>query len=61
LGQLVQLGFASRRKMLRNNLKSFCNAEMVSQALKKLNLSPEVRAEALSLEQWQALCNLLAP
>jgi len=61
LGQLVQLGFASRRKMLRNNLKSFCTPEMLTEALQALNLCAEVRAEALSLEQWQALCNLLAP
>ncbi|MBU6228615.1 MAG: 16S rRNA (adenine(1518)-N(6)/adenine(1519)-N(6))-dimethyltransferase RsmA [Cyanobacteria bacterium REEB459] len=57
LEQLVKLGFASKRKMLRNNLKSLMGVENLTALLGQLGVSPTVRAEDLSLEQWVALSN----
>lgn len=55
LEALVQLGFASRRKMLRNNLKGLIDPSQLTHFLEQLNLNPNVRAEELSLPQWLAL------
>jgi 16S rRNA (adenine1518-N6/adenine1519-N6)-dimethyltransferase len=57
LETLIKLGFASRRKMLRNNLKSEIDLENLNQLLEKLNLNPQCRAEDLSLENWILLSN----
>jgi 16S rRNA (adenine1518-N6/adenine1519-N6)-dimethyltransferase len=57
---LVRLGFATRRKMLRNNLQSAIDREDLTELLIGLDVSPEVRAEDLSLEQWIKLANLVA-
>ncbi|MEM7757346.1 MAG: 16S rRNA (adenine(1518)-N(6)/adenine(1519)-N(6))-dimethyltransferase RsmA [Cyanobacteria bacterium P01_A01_bin.40] len=57
LETLIKLGFASRRKMLRNNLKSLINAEDLNQLLEQLNFNPQCRAEDLSLENWILLSN----
>ena len=57
LEQLVKLGFASKRKMLRNNLKSLMVVEELTALLGQLGLAPTVRAEDLSVEQWVALSN----
>jgi 16S rRNA (adenine1518-N6/adenine1519-N6)-dimethyltransferase len=59
LDNLVRLGFGTRRKMLRNNLQSAIDREELIPLLEKLNLSAEVRAEDLSLEQWIQLSNLV--
>ena len=59
LETLVKLGFASKRKMLRNNLKSTIEIPQLTQLLEQLNINPQVRAEDLSVEQWVALCNNL--
>jgi 16S rRNA (adenine1518-N6/adenine1519-N6)-dimethyltransferase len=59
LDNLVRLGFGTRRKMLRNNLQSAIDREELIPLLEKLNLSAEVRAEDLSLEQWIHLSNLV--
>jgi 16S rRNA (adenine1518-N6/adenine1519-N6)-dimethyltransferase len=58
LDNLVRLGFGTRRKMLRNNLQSAIDREALIPLLERLNLSAEVRAEDLSLEQWIQLSNL---
>jgi 16S rRNA (adenine1518-N6/adenine1519-N6)-dimethyltransferase len=60
LDNLVRLGFGTRRKMLRNNLQSALDREELIPLLEQLNLSAEVRAEDLSLEQWIQLSNLVA-
>lgn len=60
LDTLVKLGFASRRKMLRNNLKSIVELDRLSQFLEQLNINSESRAEDLSLQQWIALSNWLS-
>jgi 16S rRNA (adenine1518-N6/adenine1519-N6)-dimethyltransferase len=59
LDNLVRLGFGTRRKMLRNNLQSAIDREELIPLLEKLNLSAEVRAEDLSLDQWIQLSNLV--
>lgn len=55
LEKLVKLGFSSKRKMLRNNLKSLIELEQLNQLLTELEINPQVRAEDLSVEQWIAL------
>lgn len=57
---LVKLGFATRRKMLRNNLQSAIDREDLTKLLISLNINTETRAEDLSLEQWIQLSNLVA-
>lgn len=57
LEQLVKLGFASKRKMLRNNLKGVMAVEDLTARLEPLGVSPTVRAEDLGVEQWVALSN----
>ncbi|NJM85422.1 MAG: 16S rRNA (adenine(1518)-N(6)/adenine(1519)-N(6))-dimethyltransferase RsmA [Leptolyngbyaceae cyanobacterium SL_1_1] len=54
---LVQLGFSSRRKMLRNNLKAVVNREQLTSLLDSLDALPTIRAEDLSVEQWVRLSN----
>jgi len=56
---LVQLGFAARRKMLRNNLKSCVDRDRLTHLLEQLEIDPQARAEDLSVAQWVALSNLL--
>lgn len=53
--RLLKMGFASRRKMLHNNLKSTISSEMLSQFLEDLGQNGQARAEQLSLAQWTAL------
>lgn len=60
LDMLVKLGFATRRKMLRNNLQSVIARDRLSELLESLNLNPQSRAEDLSIADWVALSNRLA-
>jgi 16S rRNA (adenine1518-N6/adenine1519-N6)-dimethyltransferase len=46
---LVRKGFSQKRKMLKNNLK------ISAEALKKCGLNEKVRAEELSLKNWERL------
>lgn len=59
LETLVKLGFATRRKMLRNNLKSVVDRDRLTRILEQWEIDPQVRAEALSVAQWVALSNQL--
>lgn len=59
LDTLVKLGFANKRKMLRNNLKSYLTRDRLTQFLQQLNVDPQCRAENLSVGQWVALSNLV--
>lgn len=59
LETLLKLGFASKRKMLRNNLQSVVSRDQLTQLLEQLEINPQVRAEDLSVEQWVNLANLL--
>ena len=57
LETLIKLGFASRRKMLRNNLKSLIDTDELDRVLEKLKFNPQCRAEDLSLKNWVMLSN----
>ncbi|MGK7924597.1 MAG: 16S rRNA (adenine(1518)-N(6)/adenine(1519)-N(6))-dimethyltransferase RsmA [Spirulina sp.] len=59
LAMLVKLGFANKRKMLRNNLKSLIEPDRLSLLLEELNLNPQCRAENVSVEQWIELSDRL--
>ena len=57
LETLIKLGFASRRKMLRNNLKSLIKIAELTSILENLGFNPQCRAEDLSLQEWILLSN----
>ncbi|MDM9379299.1 16S rRNA (adenine(1518)-N(6)/adenine(1519)-N(6))-dimethyltransferase RsmA [Chlorogloeopsis sp. ULAP01] len=59
LETLVKLGFAAKRKMLRNNLQSLVERDRLTQLLEQLEINPQARAEDLSVTQWVALSNQL--
>jgi 16S rRNA (adenine1518-N6/adenine1519-N6)-dimethyltransferase len=59
LDALVRMGFASKRKMLRNNLKAIVEPTRLSQLLEQLNVNPQARAEDLGVAEWVALSNVL--
>ena len=59
LETLLKLGFSSKRKMLRNNLKATVDLEKLSQFLEELPINPQSRAEDLSVANWVALSNNL--
>ena len=52
LEKIVKLGFGQRRKMLRSSLKSYNNIEF---HLKNIGLTPTLRAEDLSVNDWCCL------
>ena len=57
LETLIKLGFANKRKMLRNNLKSLIDLDQLNDLLEKLNINSQARAENLSLDDWINLSN----
>ena len=60
--RLIKIGFSSKRKMLKNNLSSalkISNSKL-SEIFLQQSLSPNVRAQELSLQQWQRLFAALA-
>jgi 16S rRNA (adenine1518-N6/adenine1519-N6)-dimethyltransferase len=59
LDQLVRLGFAAKRKMLRNNLKSVVERDRLCHLLEQLEVSVQARAEDLNVVQWVRLSNAL--
>jgi 16S rRNA (adenine1518-N6/adenine1519-N6)-dimethyltransferase len=59
LDQLVKLGFSSKRKMLRNNLKAVLDRDGLTQLMSDLAIPETARAEDLSVEQWVALSNTI--
>ncbi|ABW26774.1 16S rRNA (adenine(1518)-N(6)/adenine(1519)-N(6))-dimethyltransferase RsmA [Acaryochloris marina] len=61
LSTLLKVGFSSRRKMLRNNLKSLVDRDQLSECLNTLNISLQARAEDLSVTQWIALSDSVHP
>jgi 16S rRNA (adenine1518-N6/adenine1519-N6)-dimethyltransferase len=60
LESLVKLGFATKRKMLRNNLKGMMDRDRITEILEELQINPQARAEDLSLTDWVTLSNRLA-
>ena len=61
--KLIRASFNQRRKTLQNGINNFPDLSItknqVIDALEKMNLSPTVRGEALTLEQFAELTNLL--
>lgn len=57
--RLVKLGFGSKRKMLRNNLKGVIHRDELEAMMTALAIEPTARAEDLSVEQWVALSNTI--
>jgi 16S rRNA (adenine1518-N6/adenine1519-N6)-dimethyltransferase len=55
LSQLVKVGFAQKRKMLRNNLQSLMDRDTLSAILERLSIHPQIRAEGLGVAEWVAL------
>ncbi len=55
--RLVKIGFSSRRKMLKNNLMSGYkfSQEIANNKIKSAGLPEKVRAQELSLQDWQKL------
>ena len=63
LFQLIRASFNQRRKTLQNGIKNFSglnfSKEEVAEALEQMGVSPTIRGEALTLEQFAQLSNLL--
>jgi 16S rRNA (adenine1518-N6/adenine1519-N6)-dimethyltransferase len=58
--RLVKLAFSQRRKMMLKLLKQEWPKEKLEAAFANLNISPQERAEKLSLEQFVSLTKILA-
>jgi 16S rRNA (adenine1518-N6/adenine1519-N6)-dimethyltransferase len=56
--RIVKAGFAHRRQMLKNNLGKIRPVEQVLSLFKQLNLNPKIRAQELTVEQWQGIARL---
>ncbi|MCL2546641.1 MAG: 16S rRNA (adenine(1518)-N(6)/adenine(1519)-N(6))-dimethyltransferase RsmA [Oscillospiraceae bacterium] len=52
---LVKVGYASRRKMLQNNLSARWPREVVMEALQAAGIDGSVRAETLQCDDWKRL------
>ena len=59
--RLVKRGFSQRRKMMMKLLKQDWEPAPLERAYAKAGLSPQVRAEAVSLDQFVTLARSLAP
>ncbi len=59
LSQLVKVGFAQKRKMLRNNLQSIVDRDLLNATLERLAINPQVRAEDLGVAEWVALSDAI--
>lgn len=59
LETLVKIGFAQKRKMLKNNLKSLIEPDRLNQILEQFHINPQVRAEDLTIENWIELSDFL--
>lgn len=55
--RLAKMGFSAKRKMLKNNLAGGLKIEqkIINEILIKKKFNPQLRAEDLSLEDWQKL------
>ena len=58
--RLVKRAFSQRRKMMLKLLKQDWKPEALDAAWERVGLSPQVRAEAVSLDQFVTLTRLLA-
>ncbi len=60
LDQLIQLGFATRRKMLLTNLRGRLGRDSLLAIFDNLQIAPQARAETLGLNTWIHLSNRLS-
>jgi 16S rRNA (adenine1518-N6/adenine1519-N6)-dimethyltransferase len=62
LFRIIKIGFSARRKTLLNNLSSglHLKKEQVSDIIKRVDLSENVRAQELSLDQWAKLTKIFS-
>jgi 16S rRNA (adenine1518-N6/adenine1519-N6)-dimethyltransferase len=58
--RLVKLSFSQRRKMMLKLLKQDWPADKLAAVFERLGLSPQIRAEKVSLEQFAELTKILA-
>ncbi len=58
--KLIKAGFSQKRKTLRNSLSSglHVSTTVSEEMLKQANIDPMRRAETLSIEEWQTLCEI---
>ena len=63
LFQVIRASFNQRRKTLANGLNNFpaiaLSKEEIQESIKELGVSPTIRGEALSLEQFAQLSNII--
>ncbi len=59
MASILKMGFATRRKMLRNNLKAVIPTDTLNAVLTELSLDPQVRAEDLNVADWVRLSDRL--
>lgn len=59
LASIVKVGFANKRKMLRNNLGNIIDRDRLMATFEQLAIDPEARAEQLDTPVWIALSNAL--
>ncbi|MBE9030114.1 16S rRNA (adenine(1518)-N(6)/adenine(1519)-N(6))-dimethyltransferase RsmA [filamentous cyanobacterium LEGE 11480] len=59
MARILKMGFATRRKMLRNNLKSLIPPDDLNPILEELGLKANDRAENLNVEDWVRLSDRL--
>jgi 16S rRNA (adenine1518-N6/adenine1519-N6)-dimethyltransferase len=59
--RIVRAGFSAPRKQLRNSLSHALGLDpaVVEETMRRAGVDPTFRAQALSLEQWAALCESL--
>jgi len=57
--EIIRAGFAHKRKQLANNLELVSTPEKIASVFSELQLSPKIRSEELSLEQWLTLSSVL--
>ncbi len=57
--KIVKRGFSQRRKMMLKLLKQDCPEAKVLTAFQRVGLSPQIRAEEVSLEQFARLTEFL--
>ncbi len=57
--EVVKTGFAQKRKYLKSNLKPLIKSELLANIFHELNISSNVRAEDIRLEDWIQITHCL--
>jgi 16S rRNA (adenine1518-N6/adenine1519-N6)-dimethyltransferase len=58
--EILHAGFAHKRKFLIRNLETYAPAEKIAGSFATLKISPTIRAEDVSLEEWKSLAKNLS-